>query len=162
MFCLTADFVHLPDLHVMNPAVINAESEGSADGMKTIGAGSARIDDHHAALMVVHHPEDVGMPAHEDVWMKFVYKSPCPRVIPARIASDMNHQHFHAAAVKKPVVRIVKPDILAVAVAVHTFQRLEGRNLLRSLQSAEVSGMPYLIHRLQEILQRGIKQTMGI
>ena len=128
------------------------EPQGGADKMETVYPCCAWIDDHHVALMVVHHPEDVGMPAYEDVRMVPVYESPCPRVITARIATDMNHQHFHTAAVKKQMVRIVETDILAVAVAINAFQRLEGRNLLRSLQPAEVSGMPYLIHRLQEIL----------
>ena len=80
-----------------------------------------------------------------------------------RISADVHHQYGHPTALKELMVRIFHPDILPVAVAVYTDQRLEGRYLLCSLQSpSEIPGMPYLVDRLEELPERVAEDSVRI
>ena len=47
--------------------------------------------------------------------------------------------------------RMVIPDVVAVAVAVNTYERLERGNLLRHDSGAEVAGVPHDIDRFEKI-----------
>jgi hypothetical protein len=60
-------------------------------------------------------------------------------------------------------MRVFQAEVLTVAIAVETDQRLERRNLMRSLHSpAEVPGVPYLVHRLQELPERLVENPVRI
>ena len=58
---------------------------------------------------------------------------------------------------------VFQTQVLAVAIAVDPDQRLERRNLMRRLHSpSEVPGVPYLVHRFQELPERLVKNPVRI
>ncbi len=103
------------------------------------------------------------MPADEDVRAEPLNKRPRTDVIMTRIAADMGHQHLHSAALEKLMSGIVHADILSVAIPVHSHKWLEISYLLRELcPTAEIPGVPELIHRLQEFAEFVGKYPVGI
>jgi hypothetical protein len=80
-----------------------------------------------------------------------IYKFESLRIVPARIASDMHHEHLEATAIENPVKRMSITQVVVVTVARDTIQRLELSDLLRKIETTtEVSGMPDLVNRLKK------------
>ena len=66
----------------------------------------------------------------------------------------MHHENPLSLTFKALIFRIHQTDILTVAISVDAFQRLECGNRVCEIDtSAEISGMPHLIHRLQKLLE---------
>lgn len=94
------------------------------------------------------------MTTYENLWPEAVYQGSGSEVIMAGIASDVHHQHGHPSAFEELVVREIHPYILTVTVSINAHKRFERSYLLSSLEaSAEISGMPYLVHRLKKFLE---------
>ena len=94
------------------------------------------------------------MPADEKVRVVTLDESPRADVVMPRITPDMGHQHLHPAAFEILMSGINGADILPVAVPVNSHKRLEIRELLGEFSiPAEVSGVPELLHRLQEFAE---------
>ena len=116
--------------------------------MPTLIAAGSGIDVEKIAALVILHEQYVGMPADEDVGLVPVDEGQCLQVIVAGPASDMLQKDFPPFALEASVLRIDPADILAVTVAVHGHQRLEGSYRVSELKPAsEVPGVPKLVDR---------------
>jgi hypothetical protein len=75
----------------------------------------------------------------------------------------MGHKHLQPFTFEEPVDRMCVAEIEVVAISRHPYKRLEGGNLLRQFHtSAEITGVPYLVHRLKEITELLVEHTVGI
>ena len=130
------------------------KSQSGSDQMKTLDSRSTRVQDQHVPLWIAHNLQDMGMTADKDIRAKFVYQFPCPRVISARIASDMGHQHFHALAFEETMQGMLKAQVMIITIARYSDKRLEFSNLLRQVHSsAKIPRMPDLVHRLKKFTE---------
>ena len=94
------------------------------------------------------------MSADKNVRFMRIDKSSCGSVIPSRITADMSHQHLHSLTLENPVYGMDITQIVIVAVARNSHQRLECRNLLRQFHATtEITGMPYLVYRFKKITE---------
>ena len=96
----------------------------------------------------------MGMAANENPGTKLLDEPAGPRVIVARIASYMHHQHAHPAAFEKLVLREFEAQVLSVAVSPDSAHRLECLYFADELKPrAQVAGVPDFIHRLEELCE---------
>lgn len=131
--------------------------------MKPLNSSSSGIDYQHIPLGITHDLQDMGMSAYEYIRPVFVYQLSRPRIITARIASDMGHEHLHAFAFEETMERVDEAKVVIVAIAGYTDQRLELRNLFRQIHtSPEISRMPDLIDRRKKLLELRVEDAMGI
>ena len=88
----------------------------------------------------------------DDVFSVLVVNRPlgviCPITSP--LQTNMCHQHPQSFALKMGAPGIQLPDIHPVAVAVNPNKRFESLQYRGASQSAEISGMPYLVNWFQE------------
>lgn len=155
--------VKFEHLHIMDPAIVNMESQRSPDYMKALNACSSRIDDQHIPFRVTDDFQDMGMPAHEYIRLITVYEFTGSWIISARIASDVGHQDLHAFAFEEAVKRMDETKFMVITVSGNACKRLESCNLLRQLHSpAEVTGMPDPVHRFEELTELRVENPMRI
>ena len=75
----------------------------------------------------------------------------------------MGHEDLSALHFQVLVQGVFAADVLPVAVAAHAHQRLERRNGVGERQAAaEVAGVPYHVHRLQEFAEAVGEDTVGV
>ena len=148
IWCLSCSTRKSEKFHIVYFSIVDAESQcGPLDMPALIAAGSG-IDVEKIAALVILHEQYVGMPADEDVGPVPVDEGQCLQVIVAGPASDMLQKDFPPFALEASVLRIDPADILAVTVAVHGHQRLEGSYRVSELKPAsEVPGVPKLVDR---------------
>lgn len=144
-------------------AVFNPESQGGAHHVPSLDSACSGIDAQHVALPVRHHLEDMGVPADEDVRSELVDQRLCSGGPTPRVAAYVHHQDLHPFDLKELIFGIFKAYVLAVAVAVDALQRLEFPDAVGEFEpSAEVAGMPYLIHSSEEVPESLGKYPMSI
>ena len=103
------------------------------------------------------------MAAYEDVRMIAVEQFTGTWIVASGISSDMGQKDLHSFAVEETVKRMDITQIVVVTVAGHTHQRLECSNLLRQFHpTAEITGMPYLIHRGKKVTDAVIEDAVSI
>ena len=103
------------------------------------------------------------MAADEDVRLIAHQERVGVAVVLSRVAADVRHQNLHPFACPETVDRIVVAEVVVVAVAADTDERLESGYLGGSLKaSAEVPGMPDFIHRRQKFPERGIENPVSV
>ena len=148
----------------MNLSFVYLETQGRTYQMKALDSCGPRIHDQHPSpLHVADHLQYMRMSAYEYVRSVSVYQLPRPRVITARIASYMGHQHLQSLAFEETMEGMYEPELMIVAVARDTQQRLESPNLLRQIHaSSEVPCVPYLVNRLKEVPELRIEDPMRI
>lgn len=150
-------------LHIMNATVVNMKSQCCPDYMKTLNACSSRIDDQHISFRVTDYFQDMRMATYEYIRLITVYKFTGSRVISARIASDMGHQYLHAFTFKEAMKRMNETKVMIVTVSGNARKRLEGGYLFSQFHSpTEVAGMPYPVHRFEELAELLVKNPMRI
>lgn len=150
-------------LHAVDTALLDLEPEGGADYMEALDSGCSGIDRHHVPFVITHDFEDMGMPADEYIRTMEVNELSGACIVPARIAADMGHQHLQPLAFENAVERVDEAETVVVAVACHTFQRLEPSDLFCQLKaSSEITGMPDLIDRLEEFTEWRIENAVSI
>lgn len=155
--------VKFKDLHVMNMSVIYMKSQCGSDNMESLYSGGTRIDDQHVPLRITHDLQDMGMAAYEYVRLQFVDEPARPWVISSRISADMGHKHIQPLALEETVQRVGEAQVVVIAIAGDTFERLERGDLLRQFKpAAEVPGMPYLVHGLKELLERLVEDPVSV
>ena len=155
--------VQLEDLHIMDIAIVNMEPESRPNYMKTLYACRSGIDYQHIPFLVTHDLQYMGMSADKDVRMILIYQFKSASVVSSGIASDMGHQNLHSLTLKETMERMDEPKVMIVAIARHPYQRLETVNFCGKVHSpAEVSGMPYLIDRLKELLKLSVKYSVCV
>ena len=155
--------VNLEDLHIMNPAFIDMETESSTHYVKTLDSCSSGIDDQHVPARIPNHLQDMRMTAYEYVRTILVNELARSGIIASGIASDMGHQHLHAFADKETVHGMGESEVMIVTVAGHPDQRFEFCDLSGQSQStAEVARMPYLVDRGEEFAELRGEYSVGI
>ena len=84
--------------HVVYAAVVDVETDGSADLMEALYACRTGIDGQHIVFTVIDYPEDVGVSAYEDVRKMGINQLEGLVVIPSREAPYVHHQNLLALA----------------------------------------------------------------
>ena len=130
--------------------------------MESLNAGGTRVDGEHVVFLVEDDFQDVGVAADEDIRQMGIDELERLVVVPAWIASDVHHQHSSALTFHELCVRYPGTHLSAVAVAVDSFKRFECSYLQQGLLVAEVPGVPYLIHRLEEFFQLVVEPAVCI
>lgn len=131
--------------------------------MKALNSSSSRIKYQHIALRIPYDLKDMGMPAHEDIRLQFIYEFTCPYIIPSGIATYMNHEHLEALAFKEAMNRMSIAEIIVVTVSGDADKRLESRDFLCGLKTAsEIASMPHLVNRSKKFLELLAEYAMRI
>ena len=155
--------IKFKNLHFFYFFSIYLESEGSSYQMEALDTCGTWIYDQHVALGISHHLQYMRVATDKNIGAKFVYQPAGPRIVSARITADMSHQNLQSLAFEEPVDRMFKTQIIVVAITGNTQQRLELRNLLGQVHSpAEISCMPDLINRLEEIPELRAEDSVRI
>ena len=131
-----------------------------------------RIHEQEPEPVVPEHLRDMGMSANEYVRVeqidkflgKLVVQRPLGVVSPVTAAAEtyVGHQNPKPLALESLVPGIYLPDVQAVAVAVDSDQGLECLDLRGTRQSPEITGMPDLVHRFEELFHIRGKGAVGI
>ena len=75
----------------------------------------------------------------------------------------MGHKDLHPLALKKAVDGMLVAEVEIVAISRHPHQRLElGNDRGKGEPSPEITGVPYLVNRLEEVAKWSIKDSVGI
>lgn len=155
--------VKLKYLHIVDPAIVNMESQCCPDYMEALDAGSSRIDDQHIPFWITDYFQNMGMAAYEYIRLITVYEFTGSGIISTRITSDMGHQYLHAFTLEEAVKRMSETKVMVVTVSGYAHKRLESSYFLCQFHSpAEVTGMPYLVHRFKELTELRVENPMRI
>lgn len=84
------------------------------------------------------------------------------RIVVGRRTPDMSHHYFYFFTHKNKLLRVYSSYIIAINIAIHAFQRFDGRKLIRYLNTPKISGMPDLITILEMLKNSFIKVAMRI
>ena len=150
------------DLHVAHVGAVDHQSHGSADFVETVFAGCARVDMQQVVNRIVDHLEDMRMPGDEEFGMQRLYLCRCARVVMARVAADMGHQHPHALAFECEEIRVDAACEPSVDVARDGAQGFERRDRVGQFERADVARMPDFVHVLEEFAQRVVECPVGV
>jgi hypothetical protein len=105
----------------------------------------------------------MGMPAHEEVRLQFVYELTRPYIISSRISTNMNHKHLESFTFKKTMNRMGETQVIVVTVSGYAHKRFEGSDFLCSLKTAaEIASMPHLVNRSKKFLELLAEYAMRI
>ena len=148
----------------MDSSVFNPESQGCTNYMKTLYTCSSGIYYQHIVPSgITHHLEDVRMTAHEYVRAVMVYKLSSLRIISIRVTAHMGHQDLHGFTFEESVLRMLETKVMVITIACNTYQRLKFRYFRRQVHStAEITGMPYLVYRLQKVAELTVEYTVSV
>lgn len=147
----------------MDFSFVYMKSDSSPDEMKPLDSCGTGIDHEHIPFLVSDDLQDVGMATDEDVRTMHVDQLAGMIVILAGIAADMRHEHLQAFAFEDTMDRMDEAEVVVVAVSGDSEKGLESTDLLRKLKSsAEVSGMPDLVHRLKKIAELPAEYAVGV
>lgn len=146
-----------------NLSFINVKPQSRPDKVKALYAGSTGIHYQHVPFRITHHLQDMRMTAYEYIGTIPVYQDTCLYVISPRITSYMGHKNLHPLAFKETVQRVYETKVVVIAIAGNTDNRLEGGQLFSQVHaSAEITGMPYLVHRLKKLAELPAEYAMRI
>ena len=147
----------------MDSALVYMESQRCPDNMEALDSGSSGIDYKHITLCVTHNLQDMGMAAYEYIRTIAVYQFTGTHIIASRIATHMGHEHLYSFTFEESVQRVDESQLMVVAVASHSYKRLELSNLFCQVHtSAEISCVPYLVDWLKKILELMAEHAMCI
>ena len=113
-------------------------------------------------LIVVHHFQDMGMPADEQLrgtGDELFFDVGC---ITGWVTADVRHVHFHAFALPAQLFGVYGADVVAIDIAVYTFQWFECAELLGKGDGAEIAGMPYFIALVEMGEHGGVEIMVGV
>ena len=85
-----------------------------------------------------------------------------PRIVAARIAADVGHQHPDALAFEGEELGVDAARQSAVDVAAHGFQRFEGGDPVGQLDRADVARVPEFVDVPEEIHQGFVEGAVGV
>ena len=163
MKCKKKLAIQLKNFHFRDLTGIQTEAKCGSDQMKTLYSRSSRIKYQHVTFSIPDDLKYMGMPAHEDIRLQFVYEFTCPYVIPSGIATYMNHEHLETFTFKEAMYRMSISQVIVVTVSSNTYKRLEGRDFLSGLKTtAEIARVPNLIHRSEELAKLLAEYAMRI
>ena len=160
----------LAKFQICDIAAFHLEAEGRSYVVETHLSAGTRIHHEHfpvriffrEIMRVVHHPEDVGVAAEEDVRMDLMYELIGPVVVAGRVASDMNHQAVQVLEHEMLVEGNFQAYVLVVAVAVYAYDRLEFLHLLKSLDVAPVSAVEDNVHVFEKLFEFRSKVPVSV
>ena len=131
--------------------------------MEALDSGRSGVDHQHVSLWIADDFQDMGMATYEYIRLITVYKFTGSRIISARIASDMGHQDLHAFTFKEAMKRMNESKVMIVTVSGNACKRFEGSYLFSQFHPpTEVTGMPYPVHRFEELAELLVKNPMRI
>lgn len=143
--------IQFKNLHIIDSAGVQTETESRPDKMESLDPSSARIDYQHVALRIADDLKDMRMTTYEEIGPVLVYEPACIYIISSGISSYMDHQDFQAFALEDSMERMSVSEVVVVAVAGDAGEGLEGGYFSRQIKSpAEIAGMPDLVDRLQK------------
>ena len=147
----------------MYSTVFQLETESCPYNMKALYACRPRIDYQHITLRIPDNLKNMRMSAYENVRSVPVDQFPCTGIIAAWVSPDMGHEDLQTFTFEETVQRVVIAESLIVTVSADADERLEGGQAGRQVHaSAEVAGMPDLVHRLEESLELRVEHAVGI
>jgi len=91
-----------------------------------------------------------------------VYFTLYKRTVPAGITADMRHPDIYVFTIKSQVFGKNLADILAVNIAINTFQRFKSSESINYLHTAEIAGMPDLVAVFEMFKNRIIEVAVGV
>ena len=139
------------------------ESQCRTHDVEALNAGGARIYHKHVPLRITDHLQYMGMPAYKYIRAVLFDEFPCTCIVSAGISSYMGHQNLKTFAHEETMKRMIEAKAVIVTIACNTDQRLEGSHFLSKVKSStEISGMPYLVHRFEEISELCGKHPVSI
>ena len=156
-------FINFKDLHIVDTALVDMEAEGRPHQMEALNTGSSRIDYQHIAFLIPDYFQDMRMAADENIRLVAVNQLQCIPVVFPGIAADMGHKNLHSLALEKTVDGMFVAEVEIVAISRHTHQRLElGNDRSKGEPSSEITGVPYLVDRFEEVAKWSIKNSVGV
>lgn len=130
--------------------------------VKSLLAQGAGVHVEQVQFFIPHHPEDVRMPADEQIRGIFAEGFPHAPVVAARIAANVGHPHFHAFQGEALVLGPVSAYLMVVYIAVHGPYRRALGQAVGEGEGAYIPGVPDLIRLPQQALGGAVEQAVGI
>ena len=156
-------FINFKDLHIVDSALVDMEAEGCPYQMEALNPGSSRIDYQHVTFLIPDNLQNVRMAADENIRLVAVNQLKRIPVVFPGIAADVCHKDLHPLALEKTVDGMFVAEVEIVAISRHTHQRLElGNDRSKGEPSSEITGVPYLVDRFEEVAKWSIKNSVGI
>ena len=114
--------------------------------MKSVAACSSWVYVEQVVDLIVDKFEDMGVACDEDFGLTLLDFLQCFGVVVAWIAANVGHQHSHLLALEVCKLGVVVPYRAVVYISKNGFQRLEGSNLVSTLNAADVARVPNLVY----------------
>lgn len=131
--------------------------------MEALDSGGSGIDHQHIPPGITHHLEYMRMTAYKYVRTELFDEPSCTWIVFSGIAPDVCHKYLKPSAFEETVQRMDEAQVVIVAVAGHTHQRLEPGNIFSQIHtSTEISCVPDLVDRLQKVPERLIENPVSI
>ena len=157
---MTGQFEHF---QAFDGAGFYLEAEGGAYQLPALQAGGSGVHRKHIELVVPLYLQDMRVPADEQSGLHLHYRPPGHLTVVAGISPDVGHQHFQPLAIEALKLREVVAGGIPVAVAMYPYHRLEVLDTLEeSFIATQITGVPELIHGLQELAELGAENPVRI
>ena len=155
--------IQIKDLQRVNLPCIDVESDRCPYDMKALYTRSSRIDYQHITFRVTYNLQNMRMPAYENIRLQLINKPASSYIIPPRISSDMSHKHLHALTFEEAVKGMGEAEIVVVTVAGDTYKGFELSDSGSKVEaSAEIAGVPDLVHRGEKFTEFGAEDAVGV
>ena len=152
----------LADLHVAHLGAVDDETQRRADFVDAVISRSAGVEVEQSVDRIVDDPQDVGVSRHEERGACRPDAREDARVVAARIASDVGHEHRRLFAPEEVDQRPDAPHRAAVGIAADGPQRFEGGDAVGQFQRADVAGVPDLVDVREKAAQRVVEGAVRV
>ncbi len=102
------------------------------------------------------------VPAYKQLRWLSVYFTLYSRVIFSRVASNMGHPYVYIFTGKPRMFRKCLPQLFAVDIAIHAFQRFKGSKAVGQLNVAKIACMPYLVTCFKMFKNCIVEEAVGV
>ena len=152
----------LADLHVAHLGAVDDETQRRADFVDAVISRSAGVEVEQSVDRIVDNPQDVGVSRHEERGACRPDAREDARVVAARIASDVGHEHRRLFAPEEVDQRPDAPHRASVGIAADGPQRFEGGDAVGQFQRADVAGVPDLVDVREKAAQRVVEGAVRV
>lgn len=132
-------------LKVAEGAIVYSETHEGAHLVEAVDACGTGIDVEGVDGAVVHHLEDMGVPADEEGGRAHEEGAADRGVVVARVSANVLDEHVGSLDGEAVDLWVAQPDIAPIDIAMHSAEGTEGFERLGHLERTNVSGMPHLI-----------------
>jgi len=152
----------LADLHIADVGAVDDEAQRRAHFVDAVVARSARVEVEQPVDGIVHDAQDVGVARHEDRGASRLDALEDARVVAARVAADVGHQHRGLLAAEEVDERPYAPRRAAVGIAAHGAQGFESGDAVGQLERADVARVPDFIDVGEKSAQRVVEGAVRV